>query len=127
MNILLPSVQLVIVYRVYSFMYKFWLLKPFSFVVYYFARIFFSSDIHPAAKIGSGFSIRHHFAIVIGKNVVIGNNVIVYNCVSVGQKNIHSDVMPKIGDDVIIYKGATIVGDVNIHDGTVIPAHSFIK
>jgi|SaaInl8_120m_RNA_FD_contig_81_82369_length_232_multi_2_in_0_out_0_1 serine acetyltransferase len=35
--------------------------------------------------------------------------------------------MPTIGNNVVIYKGDTIVGGGKIDDDTIIPAHSFIK
>jgi serine O-acetyltransferase len=70
----------------------------------------FSSDIHPNAKIGKNFSIEHHFGIVIGKYVVIGDNVKIYNGVTLGRRNKNNPTMPTIGSNVVIYKGATIVG-----------------
>lgn len=120
---LLPSGQLVILYRIYSYLYKFKITRFIAYILYYFARIIFSSDIHPACKIGKRFNICHHFGIVIGKNVVIGNNVIVYNGVSIGQRNIHNSKMPTIDDNAILYKGAVVIGDIKLEPGTIVGAN----
>ena len=39
------------------------------------ARFFTGIEIHPGAKIGSGFMIDHGMGVVIGETTVIGNNV----------------------------------------------------
>lgn len=122
-----PSTQLIILYRLYSFLNKFIITKPIAYILYYFTRIIFSSDIHPNAKIGNTFRIEHHFGIVIGKNSIILNNVKIYNGVTLGQRNENNPKMPIIGNNVVIYKGATIAGGGKIEDNKIIPAHSFIK
>lgn len=121
-----PAIYLISMYRVYSYLNRWLVTKPIAYFLYFITRIFFSSDIHPSCQIGKNFSIRHHFNIVIGKNVVIGDNCIIYNGVSIGQRNINDDAMPEIGSYVVIYKGATIVGNGVVRDNTVIRAHSLI-
>lgn len=122
-----PSTQLIGLYRIYNFLNKSIITKPIAYILYYFTRIIFNSDIHPKAKIGKDFRIEHHFGIVVGKNVVIGDNVTIFNGITLGQRNRHNSAMPTIGNNITIYKGATIVGGGKIDDGTIIPAHSFIK
>jgi len=109
-----PSTQLIGLYRIYSFLNKFIVTKPFAYILYYLSRIIFSSDIHPNAKIGKKFRIEHHFGVVIGKNSIILDNVKIYNGVTLGQRNEHNSAMPTIGNNVVIYKGATIVGGVKL-------------
>ena len=111
----------------YCFLNKRIATRPIAYVLYYLSRIIFGSDIHPNAKIGKNFKIEHHFGVVIGKNVIIKDNVKIYNGVTLGQRNENNPAMPTIGNNVIIYKGATIVGGGEIDDNTVISAHSFIK
>lgn len=83
-------------------------------------------DIHPAAKIGELFYIDHGTGIVIGGSTEIGRNVKIYQGVTLGalfvSKNLrNSKRHPTIGDNVIIYAGATILGgETNIgHDTTI--------
>ena len=117
-----PSTQLIGLYRIYSFLNKSIVTKPIAYILYYLSRIIFSSDIHPNAKIAKNFRIEHHFGVVIGKNSIIG-----YNGVTLGQRNEHNPAIPTIGNNVVIYKGATIVGKGEIDNDAVISAHSFIK
>lgn len=72
-------------------------------------------DIHPAAKIGSHFCIDHGTGVVIGETTIIGNHVKIYQGVTLGALSVDkSDAEkkrhPTIGDNVVIYAGATILG-----------------
>lgn len=88
-------------------------------------------DIHPGATIGKRFFIDHGTGVVIGETTVIGENVKLYQHVTLGAKSFPvapdgSPVKgikrhPNIGNNVVIYAGATILGgDVFIGDGAVI-------
>ena len=88
-------------------------------------------DIHPGATIGRHFFIDHGTGVVVGETTTIGDNVKLYQHVTLGAKSF--DVAPDgslvkgikrhpdIGNNVVIYSGATILGgDVSIGDGCVI-------
>ena len=83
-------------------------------------------DIHPSAKIGSGFCIDHATGIVIGATVEIGENVKIYQGVTLGALSVKKELAkvkrhPTIEDNVIIYSGATILGgDTVIGQGSII-------
>ncbi|RYY40147.1 MAG: serine acetyltransferase [Chitinophagaceae bacterium] len=83
-------------------------------------------DIHPAALIGSAFAIDHGTGIVIGETTVIGNRVKIYQGVTLGALQVSKEAArakrhPTIGDDVVIYAGATILGgDTLVGDGSII-------
>ena len=109
-----PSTQLIGLYRIYGFLNKNILTKLIAYILYYLSRIIFSSDIPPNAKIGKNFRIEHHLGIVIGKNNIIKDNVKIYNSVTIGQRNEHNPVMPTIRNNVVIYKGATVVGGLRL-------------
>ena len=91
-------------------------------------------DIHPGATIGRCFFIDHGTGVVIGETTIIGDNVTVYQNVTLGAKSFpHDDEghlikgikrHPNIGNDVVIYAGATILGNITIPDGEVIPGNS---
>ena len=91
-------------------------------------------DIHPAATIGNYFCIDHGTGVVIGGTAVIGDNVRIYQGVTLGAKwlNDVSQVKnikrhPTIGDNVIIYANATILGgNTYIKAGSIIGANAFI-
>lgn len=88
-------------------------------------------DIHPGAEIGESFCIDHGTGIVIGETATVGNRVKIYQGVTIGAKSFVPDGMggvvkgkkrhPDIGDDCVIYAGATILGgDTVIGNGCVI-------
>ncbi|HEX2984522.1 MAG TPA: serine O-acetyltransferase EpsC [Ignavibacteriales bacterium] len=72
-------------------------------------------DIHPGARIGESFFIDHGTGIVIGETTDIGKNVKIYQGVTLGALSVSKDLAktkrhPTIGDNVVIYSGATILG-----------------
>ncbi len=87
-------------------------------------------DIHPGATIGEGFFIDHGTGVVIGETAIIGKNVKVYQGVTLGAVSFLKDEdgnvirgqkrHPSINDNVTIYAGATVLGDVEIgHDSVI--------
>lgn len=93
-------------------------------------------DIHPGAQIGEYFTIDHGTGVVIGETAVIGNNVKMYQGVTLGAKSFPLDKdgnpikgiqrHPHIGNDVIIYSNASILGNITIGDGAVIGGNIWV-
>jgi len=83
-------------------------------------------DIHPGAAIDEYLFIDHGTGIVIGETTVIGKHVKLYQGVTLGALSVEKFMAntkrhPTIGDHVIIYSGATILGgDTFIGDHSVI-------
>ncbi len=88
-------------------------------------------DINPGAKIGDHFCIDHGTGIVIGETAVLGHHVKLYQGVTIGAKSFEMDENgnpvkggkrhPDIGNNVVIYSNATILGgDTRIGDNCVI-------
>lgn len=78
-------------------------------------------DIHPAAVIGHSFCIDHGTGVVIGETTIIGDHVKIYQGVTLGALSVEKEDAetkrhPTIGDRVVIYAGATILGG-NTHIG----------
>jgi serine O-acetyltransferase len=77
-------------------------------------------DIHPGATIGTHFFIDHGTGVVIGETCRIGNHVKIYQGVTLGAKSFELDEKgnpikgikrhPDIGNHVVIYAGATVLG-----------------
>ena len=78
------------------------------------AHRFTGIDIHPGAAIGQSFAIDHGTGVVVGETCEIGDRVRLYQGVTLGalvvQKAMQAKRHPTVGDDVIIYSGATILG-----------------
>lgn len=78
------------------------------------------TDIHPGATIGEYFFIDHATGVVIGETATIGRHVKLYQHVTIGAKSFavapNGSLVkgikrhPDIGDNVVIYAGATILG-----------------
>ncbi|WP_230350760.1 serine O-acetyltransferase [Lelliottia sp. WAP21] len=66
--------------------------------------------------------LPHPIGIVIGKDVTLGMNCTIYQNVTIGVGNNKSELYPVIGDNVIIYANAIVLGNVMIGDGAVIGA-----
>lgn len=77
-------------------------------------------DIHAGATIGEYFFIDHGTGIVVGETTVIGDHVKLYQGVTLGAKSFELDENgnpikdlkrhPNIGNHVVIYANATILG-----------------
>lgn len=77
-------------------------------------------DIHPGATIGRYFFIDHGTGVVVGETCRIGDHVKLYQGVTLGAKSFELDENgnpvkgikrhPDIGNHVVIYAGATILG-----------------
>lgn len=93
-------------------------------------------DIHPGATIGEYFAIDHGTGVVIGATAIIGKNVKIYQGVTLGAKSFDCDHdgnpikgiarHPIIGDDVVIYSNASILGRITIGNGAVIGGNIWV-
>ncbi len=89
-------------------------------------------DIHPAARIGNHFFIDHGTGVVIGETAEIGDHVKIYQGVTLGALSVSKEDArkkrhPTIGDRVVIYAGATILGgNTLIGDDSVIGGNVWI-
>lgn len=84
-------------------------------------------DIHPAARIGQGVMLDHAHSVVIGETAVVGDNVSILHSVTLGGTGKEDkDRHPKVGDNVVIGAGATILGNIRIGNGSKIAAGSVV-
>jgi serine O-acetyltransferase len=100
-------------------------------------------DIHPGAIIGPGLLMDHATGIVIGETAIIGSNCLMYHGVTLGGTGKSSDKSsdkssgkssgkssdrrhPKIGDNVIIGCGASILGNIEIGSDSKIGADTIV-
>ncbi len=94
-------------------------------------------DIHPGARIGKNFFIDHGTGVVIGETTEIGDNVKMYQGVTLGALSFPKDEEghiikgrkrhPTVGNNVVIYSGATLLGaNAIIGDNVVIGGNVWI-
>lgn len=93
-------------------------------------------DIHPGATIGEYFAIDHGTGVVIGETAIIGRNVKLYQGVTLGARSFPTDENdnlikgiprhPIIGDNVVIYSNATILGRISIGNNAVVGGNIWV-
>ncbi|MFC4625965.1 serine O-acetyltransferase [Daeguia caeni] len=87
----------------------------------------FQTDIHPAAKFGSGLFFDHATGVVIGETAVIEDNVSILHGVTLGGTGKSSgDRHPKIRYGVLIGAGAKILGNIEVGHCSKIAAGSVV-
>jgi len=94
-------------------------------------------DINPGATIGKNFFIDHGTGTVIGETCIIGDDVVLYQNVTLGSLNFPRDEEgevirdlkrhPTVGNNVIIYSGATILGgDTIVGNNVVVGGNAWV-
>lgn len=91
------------------------------------SRFLTGIEIHPGARIGSGFFIDHGMGVVIGETTEIGDNVTLYQGVTLGGTGKEKGKRhPTIGNNVVIGAGAKILGPIEIGDYVKIGANAVV-
>ena len=91
------------------------------------ARFFTGIEIHPGAKIGSGFFIDHGMGVVIGETSEIGEDVTLFQGVTLGGTGKEKGKRhPTIGNNVVIGAGAKILGAIEIGEYVKIGANAVV-
>lgn len=67
--------------------------------------------------------LPHPHNVCIGRGAQIGKNCTLYHDVTIGQ---NLDMFPKIGDNVIIYTGAKVIGGITVGDNAIIGANAVV-
>jgi serine O-acetyltransferase len=92
-----------------------------------FARWLTGIEIHPSAKIGTGFFIDHGMGVVIGETAEVGDYVTLFQGVTLGGTGKERGKRhPTLGDHVVVGAGAKILGGITIGDNVKIGANSVV-
>lgn len=91
------------------------------------ARWLTGIEIHPSAKIGTGFFIDHGMGVVIGETAEIGDYVTLFQGVTLGGTGKERGKRhPTLGNHVVVGAGAKILGGITIGDNVKIGANSVV-
>jgi len=87
-----------------------------------------STDIHPAAQIGSGLWLDHGLGFVVGETAVIEDDVSIWHNVTLGSTLTDSGTTrhPRIKQGAVIGAGAMILGDITIGEGATVAAGAIV-
>lgn len=88
-----------------------------------FARPLPLLDISSTAEIGGGLIVQHGYGTIIAPRK-IGKNCWVNQGVTIGYTN--DDDCPTLGDNVTVYAGAKILGDVHVGNNVVVAANAVV-
>lgn len=84
-------------------------------------------EIYYSTKIGPGFNIQHGIGTIIGPRYVIGANFMIHQGVTLGQKVLNNpSERIIIGDNVTIFAGAIVVGNLTVGDNSIIAANAVV-
>ncbi|MBR2067000.1 MAG: serine acetyltransferase, partial [Solobacterium sp.] len=131
-----PGFYAILIYRIAHSLYR--LNIPFiPRIMSEYAHEKTGIDINPGATIGTHFCIDHGTGIVIGETAILGHHVKLYQGVTIGAKSFEKDEEgnlvkggkrhPNIGNHVIVYANATILGgDTTIGDHCIIGGNAWI-
>ena len=81
-------------------------------------------------KIGIGLKLPHPNGIIIGEKVKIGNNCTIYQQVTIGSSKIGdylNGLQPQLGNNVILFAGSKIIGNIEIKNKTIIGANAVVN
>jgi serine O-acetyltransferase len=85
--------------------------------------------ISPKAVIGLGLSLPHPNGIIIGEAVKIGNNCKIFQQVTIGSLrpgDYKKGKQPKLGDNIWLFAGSKIIGDIILEDDICVGANSVL-
>lgn len=103
------------------------LLLLVSYVIYSIVQLVTGIQIPRYTKVGKGLCFMHHSCIVIAGGTIIGDNCSIHQGVTLGRSfsGINSGC-PNIGNNVIIFPGAKIIGNIKIGDNAIIAANAVV-
>lgn len=116
--LLYPGVHATIYHRLAHFFYRHnW--KFLARLISQWSRFWTGIEIHPGAKIGRRFVIDHGAGIVIGETAEIGDDVLIYQGATLGGTGKDKGKRhPTIGNNVMIGSGARILGPFRVGDNS---------
>ena len=127
-----PGFKAITFYRIANVLYKN-NLRSEARIITEHAHFLTGIDINPGATIGCPFFIDHGTGVVIGETSVIGDFVRLYQGVTLGALSPDKGQSirgvkrhPTVGNNVTIYAGASIIGDISIGNNCTIGGGVFL-
>lgn len=96
---------------------------PLAFRLFYLNKILHGLDVYPDTALPEVFQFMHPLGTILGQ-ATYGNYFCIYQGCSVGCDE--DGVFPVIGEHVVLYAGASVIGRCKIGDNVVIGANTMI-
>lgn len=96
-------------------------------VIYFFNQRATGIQLPIGTRIGGGLKFFHYNCVVIAYSTVMGKNCSIHHGVTIGRVFAGKKAgTPTIGDNVVVFPGANIVGKVSIGNNVVIGANAVV-
>jgi serine O-acetyltransferase len=90
-------------------------------------QVIFHADVPPQARISRGVVFMHNgLGTVVHSRVEFRGPAVVFHNVTIGNRHIADEGVPRIGRRVFIGAGAVIVGDIDVGENCVIGANAVV-
>jgi serine O-acetyltransferase len=121
-----PGLHAILLHRLAHKLYR-WRVPLAPRLVSQIGRFLTGIEIHPGATIGRRFFIDHGMGVVIGETAEIGDDVLLYQGATLGGTgNEKGKRHPTLGNHVVVGSGAKVLGNIRIGDNVKIGAGSVV-
>jgi serine O-acetyltransferase len=121
-----PGLHAILLHRLAHRLYG-WRVPLAPRLVSQIGRFLTGIEIHPGATIGRRFFIDHGMGVVIGETTEIGDDVLLYQGATLGGTgNEKGKRHPTLGNHVVVGSGAKVLGNIRIGDNVKIGAGSVV-
>jgi len=127
----MPSLHIMLVHRIGYAITCLWLplrwplLVPYAFLQL-LIHLVYNVAVSRQAAIGGGFVILHPLGTIIYPGVRIGRNVTVGCQVVLGIADLKDMRVPEIGDEVVLFDGAKVLGPARVNHHAVVGANAVV-
>lgn len=84
-------------------------------------------QLHIGTSVGGGIRFCHYSCIVISPGAIIGNDCTIHQGVTIGRSfSCNSFGDPVLGDRVLVFPGAKIIGNIKVGDDAIICANAVV-
>lgn len=127
-----PQFNLVVWFRFLSYLktkkYLGKTLYPILYLHYRWKCAKIGIDLRIGTHIGKGLCFSHYGGVAINSSSVIGDNCLMLQGVTIGEvRRNGKSFVPIIGNNVVIFAGAKIIGDVKIGNNVVVGANAVVN
>jgi len=84
-------------------------------------------ELHIGTRAGGGLCFAHCGSVVINPSATIGDNCLIFQDVTIGGMKRGTDLLvPVVGNNVVIFSGAKLIGGIHVGDSAVIGANAVV-
>ena len=102
-------------------------LRPLSRFLFFINVVLFGAELHPSAIVQPGLLIPHPVGVGMAGDCRVGRRVTLYHCAVLGGiGDPKRPGQPVLGDDVIVFDNASVLGPVHVGDRSIIGTRAIV-